>query len=502
MKLRIGNAAILAYRRLPYRAWYAIAEFVDNSTDAYLRGNNKELLDKAFEQSGDHLEVEVTYDSKDSILRVVDNSIGMSAEELDQAMIIGERPVLNAGRSEFGMGMKTAAIWFADEIEIRTKKLGEREEVRTTILIDKFIKGDDELTLHRTPKNMDDHYTIIELRKLHRRLGMSATNKTKEFLGSIYRNDLRDGLMTLTVNGERVKSPASAGDDAFMLRNDGSKLVVPISDLEVNGKKVSGWIGVLKPGYTGRSNAGIALIRHGRTIRGWLDSWRPEEIFGDARNDTLNQRIAGELVMDQFRASHTKDAIDWENDDEEVLGRALKDLCTEFDLLRQAKKKTRDVDNEESQLERLEARTRLAAQMQTQRVSDTIKLLDVPKPSVAKIATSVLIEAVEEEPPVAEWQVGQGKFARLYEVALSPNDPYFEYEVLENADLKVVINSSHPATALLSSAEARLAHYHHVILDAVAEWTCAQQHEMLNPSSIRLMKDRLFRAVTDADGDL
>ena len=46
MKLRLGNSAILAYRRLPYRLWYAIAEFVDNSTDAYLRGNNKNLLDK------------------------------------------------------------------------------------------------------------------------------------------------------------------------------------------------------------------------------------------------------------------------------------------------------------------------------------------------------------------------------------------------------------------------------------------------------------------------
>jgi hypothetical protein len=48
MKLRLGNSAILAYRRLPYRLWYAIAEFVDNSTDAYLRGDNKKLLDEQF----------------------------------------------------------------------------------------------------------------------------------------------------------------------------------------------------------------------------------------------------------------------------------------------------------------------------------------------------------------------------------------------------------------------------------------------------------------------
>ena len=45
INLRIGNAAILAYRRLPYRPWYAIAEFVDNSTDAYYRGENRKILD-------------------------------------------------------------------------------------------------------------------------------------------------------------------------------------------------------------------------------------------------------------------------------------------------------------------------------------------------------------------------------------------------------------------------------------------------------------------------
>ncbi|MEI8147680.1 MAG: ATP-binding protein [Actinomycetes bacterium] len=507
MELQVDNGAILAYRRLSYRAWYAIAEFVDNSTDSYFREINRDLMDKAFDKEGKQLEVEVTYDRNEGILRVYDNSIGMSESELEQAMIIGKPPAYSAGRSEFGMGMKTAAIWFADEIEIRTKKLGETTEIRTIIRVQDFVEGNRELETHRAQKPKDQHYTIVELSGLKRRLGVSAFQKTRNFLGSIYRDDIRSGNLHLTVNAEEIVAPPTKGQDAFMLRQDGTALVVDV-DLEVDGRHVTGWIGVLKPGFTGRSQAGIALLRHGRAVRGWLDSWRPEEIFGDARNDTLNQRLAGELVMDEFRASHTKDAIDWEGDDEEELGKALHALCGEYDLLREAKKKTSTGESSpEDDRERQEAKARFAEQMKSQRVEDTIKLLDVPKPELARIAAEPLLDAVDDPAMAAAsrlavWDIGSGKKAYLYGVDLSPNDPYFEYSVLTNADLKIVINERHPALDLLNTSEARLAHYHHVALDAIAEWKCAQLSEPLVAESIRLMKDRLFRAVVDADESL
>lgn len=503
MRLTIDNGAILAYRRLPYRPWYAIAEFVDNSTDAYFRGENREILDSAFAAEGTKLEVEVTYDRRAGLLRIADNSMGMSESELTDAMVIGRKPTETSGRSEFGMGMKTSAIWFADNIEIRTKKLGEDVEVRTTIRVDDFVQGNDELETRITPKPKDYHYTIIELTGLKRRLGQASLEKARKFLGSIYRIDLRNEVLHLLVNGDPVVPPPGRDTDAFMTRSDGSPLLVDV-DLKVRDRRVTGWVGVLRPGYTGRSQAGIALIRHGRTVRGWLDSWRPEEIFGDARNDTLNQRLAGELVMDDFRASHTKDAIDWEADDEEELGSQLKALCAEYDLLREAKKKTSGQGplSAEDDRERQEAAATLAQQLKSQPVEDAIRLLDVPKPELARVAAEPLLDAVESAEnlglsPVAVWDVGGGRRAYLYEVTLSPNDPYCEFEIMANADLKVVINDAHPALDQLSTAEARLAHYHHVALDAMAEWKCAQQSAPLEPESIRLMKDRLFRAISD-----
>ena len=44
MKLELGLDVLRSYKRLPYKAWHALAEFVDNSTQSYF--NNKAALDK------------------------------------------------------------------------------------------------------------------------------------------------------------------------------------------------------------------------------------------------------------------------------------------------------------------------------------------------------------------------------------------------------------------------------------------------------------------------
>jgi hypothetical protein len=501
MKLTVDNAAILAYRRLPYRTWFALAEFVDNSTDAYFRSDNRKDLDAALEVSGEILTVDITYDKDAGILRITDNSIGMSEEELIDALVVGKRPKVTAGRSEFGMGMKTAGIWFADEIEIRTKKLGAHEELKITIDVDAFAAGNADLPPVRTPKDSSHHYTVIELRGLRRKLGPVALKKTRDFLGSIYREDLRESKLRLIVNSQEVHSPFTGNDDEkFLKRSDGTPYKIPIANLVVNEKTVDGWIAVLGPGYAGRPKAGFTLMRHGRAVQSWLDSWRPEEIFGDARNDLLNQRITGELKMDGFTASHTKDAIDWDGDDEQILGEKLLDLCKKYDLIKQARRTTKSLENDEAMaLEQAEAQARLNEEINNPKFTDAFTLTTVPKPAHAEVALEVLMTEASKNDPFLTYSLLDGRVAEIYELRLSVNDPYYEYEVQANLDLKIVLNSNHPGMSLLPTVEARLAHYHHVVLDALAEWRCAQQNEPLNSSSMRVMKDGLFRALGDLD---
>ena len=67
-------------------------------------------------------------------------------------------------------------------------------------------------------------------------------------------------------------------------------------------------------------------------IRGHPDSWQPEEIFGQEQgsNNLINQRIVGEVNLDDFDVSHTKDDIQWRGDDEEGVQRRLKTEAADF----------------------------------------------------------------------------------------------------------------------------------------------------------------------------
>ena len=62
------------------------------------------------------------------------------------------------------------------------------------------------------------------------------------------------------------------------------------------------------------------------SLEGWPDSWRPEEIYGQFQgsNDLINQRLIGELSLDDFEVSHTKDDILWLGNEEEQLQKEAK----------------------------------------------------------------------------------------------------------------------------------------------------------------------------------
>src|SRR5690606_29233335 len=107
LHLDIGPTAILAYRRLSYSPWHALAEFVDNSTQS-LRLHSKELgkaFKKATKPDDRKLVVSIDYDSQHRTLTVEDNAMGMDAEELKKALRIAHPPDDTSGRSQYGLGL-------------------------------------------------------------------------------------------------------------------------------------------------------------------------------------------------------------------------------------------------------------------------------------------------------------------------------------------------------------------------------------------------------------
>src|SRR6476646_10224800 len=127
----IGHNTIRSYRRLAYTPWHAIAEFVDNSSQAYF--NNRSALDEQLKEDGENLIVSISYDREKGLMTIYDNSIGMNLEELERALQVGIPPANTTGRSKYGMGMKTAACWMGNFWTVETKKLGETRAYKVPI---------------------------------------------------------------------------------------------------------------------------------------------------------------------------------------------------------------------------------------------------------------------------------------------------------------------------------------------------------------------------------
>ena len=117
----------------------------------------------------------------------------------------------------------------------------------------------------------------------------------------------------------------------FLSRKDGTVHRSDyIFEIDTGPKKiVEGWVGVLKKGS--RAKAGFSILHRKRLIRGWPDSWRPEKVFGvGGRNDLINQRVVGEENLEDFEVSHTKDEINWDGLEEELVEEGLLRECKPF----------------------------------------------------------------------------------------------------------------------------------------------------------------------------
>jgi hypothetical protein len=222
MKLKLGPEIISSYKRLAYQVWYALAEFVDNSTQAYF--NNRNLLDPVYAKEGKKLSVEITAgsDSHGDFIRITDNSIGMSERELKNAVYIGKPPLDIRGRSRYGLGLKTGASWFGDLWSIESKKLNDTVTHKITVDVPKVAAGKLNLPHTKTKSPATEHGTTIEIRKLHRKLTGRALGKARNYMRSLYRRDISEGLLVLKVKGEVLAWNADV-DKLLIIRKDGTR---------------------------------------------------------------------------------------------------------------------------------------------------------------------------------------------------------------------------------------------------------------------------------------
>jgi hypothetical protein len=322
-------------RHVEYKPWYALAEYVDNSVQSF--SDNRQSLRGP-------LKVNIEFDTPGKRIVIRDNAAGIAGTDLERALRAADMPPDRSGLNEFGMGMKSASCWFSPDWTIRTTCLGEAIERSVRFDLDAIAATEDvELDVVESPAEEGDHYTIIELNEVKDVPQGRTTGKIREHLRDIYRIHLRENDLELVVNGEEL-----AYEDPKFLEARPYKNKEPIPDTDPmlwakpvtfqlkDGRVVEGRAGLLAKGDTKR--AGLILFRRKRAIQGTgEDPYRPGDIFG-AGNSFESQRLWGEINLEDFEVSHTKDGIKWEGAEADFIEKLRVELDDEpVSLILQAK---------------------------------------------------------------------------------------------------------------------------------------------------------------------
>ena len=385
VNIRPGVSILSVLRHLNYKPWFAMAEFVDNALQSFLE--HRDALRAA---GTDRLLVTVEIDPiDDGRIIIRDNAAGIYPNEYARAFRPAEVPPDRTGLCEFGMGMKSAACWFSPQWSVRTTALGDPVERAVSFDIQHIVLDNiEELTVHTKAVPTGGHFTEIILTSPYRMPQTKTVPKIKEHLASIYRVYLREGLLDLRVDQEPLQYAEPNILHAPDYRTTTGPIVAWRKDIDFDfgqGQRATGFAAIRETAST--SLAGFALFRRKRLIQGSADeAYRPEYLFGKP-NSYRYQRIFGELHLEGFEVSHTKDGFKWQEYEDVFLELLKEELNKEpLPLLDQA---------EEHRVRPPRHTWKRTAEQATDRTAATIQR------EVPPILASQLRAAPETQPPPA-----------------------------------------------------------------------------------------------------
>lgn len=488
-QFEIGASAIKAYSRLSYTMWYALAEFVDNSTQSRL--NYEGLIEDVFKKEGTTLKIEITYDRDEKTMTIRDNSIGMSRERLINALKIAQPTQDSKGRSKYGMGMKTAACWIGNRWSVTTCEWDSGEEWTARVNVNKIAAGQGQISLEKMTVSKDLHYTEIKISDLNRTLQRRTEQNIVTYLGSMYRKDIQGGKLILLFNGNPVPTP----EDMEMAKTEEGHEAKESFETVICGKKVTGWFGVLSSG--GRKFGGFSIFQHDRQIQGYPDAWKPKSVFGgvddEGGNSLVSQRLTGVLNLDEFDVSHTKDAILFMGSEEEEIERFLvartKQLKAFASSMRKGTKGTPWSKQKVSEL--LES---VKQEFNSSEIKETID--EAVLPPLSQIQTSNLnqVNSLKPEDIIFSLEFGHGLKIRVCVQDRTDNDPHLTLSSEVDGVLTIIINNQHPYYLDIESTERADEILRQYLYDAVAEYRVLKSSQRFEPDVIRRFKDSLLRA--------
>lgn len=338
------------FSRLNYKPHYAIAEFVDNSTQSYFL-HRSELRKSApnFE-----LHIVVAHDPRERTLTIEDNAFGMERERfLDAITLDAKNGEQQNSRNEFGMGLKTAASWFGNVWSVTSTAYGSSNRYTAVVDIPHFQEsGESDIEIRVEPALLWEHGTTIRITQMTKTMGPRSIGKTRAMLASMYRRDLSGGEVRISVNGQDI-----VFEDYPILRfrdKEWRKDLDFSFEFLDKSYRITGFVGIMNP--AGFPKSGFALFRRNRVIIGGEDqNYKPHEIFG-ASNSQVALKLFGELNVDDFPVNQAKDGFVWHDGLEDEFLTQLKIQIQDYiSIARMSiKERTREEQYSDEHSERVE----------------------------------------------------------------------------------------------------------------------------------------------------
>ena len=285
-KLKIESGFINVLKHSDNKVEFAIAEFVDNSIQSFEQ-NKKEL--KKIPGYKPTIDIDVGED----FIEIKDNCAGISKKEEKRAFSIAHANPDFKGVGTFGMGMKISACWFTDFWEVETKALGEKEQKKWTIDVNKIALDSDTDIGPKKTKNDGNPYTKILLKNCFpERIPRTTTITTlRNHLQDIYRWYLIDNILNIKYNGKllqytlpKIKEAPTYQDQKKELKGEEvayRKWISQIPKIDLgkskNGKDLwaKGYV-YFKNKSAGKKQRGFAIFWKNRLVEGIEgNTWMP-----------------------------------------------------------------------------------------------------------------------------------------------------------------------------------------------------------------------------------
>src|SRR5262249_55007094 len=158
---------------------------------------------EALDPPPSRLVVNVTLE--DDRIVVHDNAAGISVDDFPRAFAPAQRPPDTSGLSEYGLGLKAAACWFAKKWSVRTCAIGDTIERTIRFNVPEIVANDiEELAPTENKLTRPGHYTTLVLEDLNQKMRGATIAKVKSHLASIYRSFISDRALKLVVNTQEL----------------------------------------------------------------------------------------------------------------------------------------------------------------------------------------------------------------------------------------------------------------------------------------------------------